>query len=125
GGVRVPIEGDAATRSRIRHPGGWDLGVVGPQLLAGGRVECEQLVHRRAAVMRIADLERSPLGYVPLRNVADVEGPDALERFDVLRRDLAELRKALRALAATVSVPLTLRRRIRGIFEGNARAIVG
>src|SRR5215468_11235436 len=46
-----------------------------------------------------------------------MEGPDALEVLDVCGRDLGEIRKALRALAAAIGVPLTLLGRIRGILE--------
>src|SRR3954466_16116316 len=105
-----------ATRRGVWHPCDRDLGVVHPQLLASRRVEREQLVHRRTAVHGIADFERSQLRSVLVRNVACVEGPDALEVLDVFGRDLRELRIPLRALTAAIGAPLTLLGRIRGIF---------
>src|SRR5262249_1810387 len=116
-GVGVAIERHTATRRGVWHPCGRDLRVVHPQLLASRGVEGKQLVHRRTAVDGIADFERSQLRSVLFRNVARVEGPDALEVLDVFGRDLGKLRIPLRALAAAIGAPLALVRRIRGIFE--------
>src|SRR5262249_53996092 len=116
-GVGVAIERHTTTRRGVWHPCGRDLRVVRPKLLASRRVECKQLVHRRTAVDHIADFEWSQFRSVLLRNVARVEGPDALEVLDVFGRDLGKLRIPLRALAAAIGAPLALVRRIRGIFE--------
>src|SRR5262249_7603563 len=77
----------------------------------------EQLVHARAAVENIADFQRRQLRGVLLRKLARMEGPDTLQLLHVGRRDLAELRIALRALAAAIGAPLTLLGRIRGVLE--------
>ena len=84
-----------------------DLGIIGPLLLAGRRIQGEQPIAGRAQIEGVADLQRRGFGPEPLlRQVPGAEGPGALQALHIVLVDLVQRRIALGAVGPAIGRPV-------------------
>ncbi|MND97320.1 hypothetical protein D3C80_896380 [compost metagenome] len=87
-----------------------DLGIIGPLLLSGRRIQGEQSIAGRTQIEGVADLQRRGFGPEPLlRQITGAEGPGARQPLHIVLVDLVQRRIALGAVGPAIGRPVGAR----------------